>query len=366
MKINQVNLHRNYLYNKSNIDSAIAQCIANSEFINGSMVDKFEREFSKYTGEEACAGVSSGTSALHLSLLALGIGDGDEVIVPSLTFFATAEAVSQVGATPVFVDVDVDYYLFDINNARKLITSNTKAIITVDLYGQPLNNKQVRIFCDDNNLHFIQDCAHSPGAKYDDEPTSKYSDLACWSFYPGKNLDCMGDGGAITGSSELITKVQYLKDHARIKRYHHTGIGWSSRLDGIQASILIEKLKLLDEENSLRRKHAEFYNSSLIGLQVKLPKENNSTYHVYHQYIIITEKRDELLSFAETRGITLGIHYPVPCHKQPVYDIGLKLPVSEYITKSCISLPVHPYLTTEERDYIVDVVVEFFNQCNRT
>jgi len=358
MKINQVDLYRNYTNNKVEIDNAIAQCVTNSSYINGNEVNAFEEEFSTYTGSEACAGVASGTSALHLSLLALGIGSGDEVIVPSLTFFATAEAVSQTGATPVFVDIDPVYYLFDLNKASNLITKKTKAIITVDLYGQSLNNKKVREFCNKNNLLFVQDCAHSAGAKFNNEPVSKYADLACWSFYPGKNLDCMGDGGAITGNSNLIEKVQYLKDHARLSKYMHTGIGWSARLDGMQAAILRKKLLLLDKENMLRREHAKFYNSSLADYPIILPKVNKHSYHVYHQYVVLHSNRDQLCEFMSNKGITLGIHYPIGCHAQPVYNAPA-LPHTETISKNCISLPIHPYITKNELQYIVSSLNEF-------
>jgi dTDP-4-amino-4,6-dideoxygalactose transaminase len=358
MKINQVDLHRNYLQNKANIDSALARCISNSAFINGDEVDGFEREFAEYTSAEECVGVSSGTSALHLSLLALGIGKGDEVIVPSLTFYATAEAVSQVGATPVFVDVDPTYYLFDLTKALKLITTKTKAIITVDLYGQTLNNKKVRNFCDGNNLFFIQDCAHSAGAKFNNEPVSLYADLACWSFYPGKNLDCMGDGGAVTGSKELINIIKRLKDHNRSDKYTHIGIGWSARLDGLHASVLREKLKLLTHENELRRSHAEFYNLKLSAISALiLPRVNDHAYHVYHQYVLLIDKRDELLDYMNDNDITLGVHYPTPCHTQPAYN-GI-CDVSSSIASSCVSLPVHPYLLNTERAHVVKKLLEF-------
>ena len=260
----------------------------------------------------------------------------------------------------MFIDID-EFYLFDLSRAINSITNKTVAIITVDLYGQTLDNQKVREFCNTHNLYFIQDCAHSPGAKYNGYSVSRFSDLACWSFYPGKNLDCMGDGGAVTGNTNLINKVQYLKDHARTKRYTHTSIGWSSRLDGIQAAILIEKLKLLDAENQLRRMHAKFYDNALTKLPVVLPKSNVHSYHVYHQYVIQTNRRDELLEYARINDIILGIHYPVPCHLQPVYNTNQTLAVSENIAETCISLPVHPYLLAQEQEYIVNTLNKFFN-----
>jgi dTDP-4-amino-4,6-dideoxygalactose transaminase len=360
MKINQVDLNRSYLNHKPTIDNAIQNCINDSAFINGVYVKQFEKAWAKYTSSESCAGVGSGTDALHLSLLALNIGPGDEVILPSLTFFATAEAISQVGATPIFVDV-TNEYLLDVSTLKYHITENTKAIITVDLYGQTPDNKEISNLCKLYDLFFIQDCAHSAGTRYNNESVSKYADLACWSFYPGKNLDCFGDGGAVTGSDKLVNKVQYLKDHARTEKYIHTGIGWNSRLDGIQAAILLEKLKWLDEDNTTRRNTASIYNYELRNLPISLPSENTHSRHVYHQYVILTDERDRLLKYMQSKDITMGIHYPVPCHKQPVYNSVQTLYRTERITETCISIPIHPNLSRDEVYKIVTELKNYFN-----
>ena len=361
MNIEQVNLLRSYLKDKDEIDLAIESCIADSAFINGSYVGKFEKQFAEYTDSEACSGVGSGTDALFLSLLALGIKPGDEVIVPSATFIATAEAVSQVGATPVFCDVN-NWYVADTHYIDAVKTNKTRAVITVDLYGQSCDNQAIREYCDANNLYFIQDCAHSTGAKYNNQSVSKHSDLACWSFYPGKNLDCLGDGGAVTGSQELIDKINYYKDHGRTEKYKHTSVGWNMRLDGIQASVLSVRLKQLDKDNRRRREIADMYRENLEGV-FGLPKEKDYAYHVYHQFVITTFHRDRLVNFLKENDIHVGLHYPIPMHLQPVYDTKQTLVFSEMLSDMCVSMPTHPTLTNEEIWRVIDTVNRYYRTC---
>jgi len=358
MKIEQVNLQRSYLQHQKELDTTIQSCIMDSAFINGPYVEKFEKEFAEYTDSEACSGVGSGTDALFLSLLALGIKPGDEVVVPSATFISTAEAVSQLGAIPVFCDVS-NWYVTDTFHIEQVRTDKTKAVITVDLYGHSCNNKEIREYCDQHNLFFIQDCAHSAGAKYNNASVSKHSDLACWSFYPGKNLDCMGDGGAITGSQQLIDKVNFYKDHGRVSKYVHTDVGWNMRLDGLQASVLSVKLKYLDRDNKRRREIAEMYRNGLNGV-LGMPKVKDFAHHVYHQFVITTFKRDALVDYLKQNDIHVGIHYPVPLHKQPVYNTDQCLPFSEMLGNMCVSLPIHPTLTDNEVAYVINTVNQYY------
>ena len=367
--IKQQELYRKYLHNKEHIDNAIRQCITNSTFTHGAELINFENEFKQYTQSEDCVGVSSGTSALHLALLALGIKHNDEVLVPSFTFFATAEVINQVGAKPIFVDSDSNY-LLDLNDAESKISKKTKAIITVDLFGQTLDNKMVSNFVKKHNIYFIQDCTHSAGAKYNNQSTSIYADLACWSFNPSKNLGCFGDAGAVTGSSLYINKIRLLCNHGRLhsknkpKEYIHNAIGWNSRLDVLQASILRINLTTLDYENSLRRQHAKFYNKKLAKLPIQLPIENTWSYHVYHQYVILVNDRNKLYDYMKKNNISLGIHYPVACHQQPIYKKmygEIYLPNASYFAKHCISLPIHPYINLYELNMITNKIIEFYS-----
>ena len=353
MKIPYANLYAEYEECKTDIDSAIKNCISKSNFINGEAVKTFETEWAKYTNSEDCSGTSSGTSALFLSLVSLGVGIGDEVIVPSMSFMSTAEVVSQVGATPIFVDID-DYYTIDIDAVAHAITNKTKAIIFVDLYGQTIDiEKLVKV---SNNIPLIRDAAQSAGCYNLKSDINKYVYATCYSFYPGKNLSAMGDAGAVCGSIEVCNKIRYYRDHARTEKYVHTGIGYNERLDAIQAAIVTAKIPYLSRWNSLRDKNAKYYLDNLNGSNIILPKTNPNSNHVWNQFVIQFNSRNMLKKYLSEYGIETGLQFPVPLHKQPVYNKSFSLPKSEDLANNCLSLPVFAHMKLEDCEYIVNCI----------
>ena len=361
MSIEIAELYKEYQLNQGAIDAAIKRCIANSSFINGPEVEAFEAEFAAYTGAQAVAGVSSGTSALLLAIQALGVQAGDEVIVPSMSFISTAEVVTQLDATPVFVDVDVNYHCINIDQVEAAITDKTRAIIFVNLYGQTVDQQQLREIADRYGLALVEDAAQSAGCYYDGEMIGGVADATCYSFYPGKNLSAMGDAGAVTGAPEVVERIRMLRDHGRKEKYVHTlAKGWNERLDGMQAAIVRAKLPMLDMYNKCRRQIANYYIENLSGV-VAVPQTNPCSSHVYNQFVIQSAHRDDLQRFLEHRGIKAGIQFPLGMHQQPVYNTGQSLPVTEYLAETCLSLPVHPFVTEEDMEYVVDSVKSFYS-----
>jgi len=362
MEITYGNPFRQYQSLQSEINDVIQDCINRSAFIGGYYHNKFEEQMAAYHNK-SCALVASGTAAQQLSLLACGIGPGDEVIVPSMTFFSTAETVSQVGATPVFCDINLTDYCIDIQHLESLITANTKAIMPVDLYGQQCDYHNLRQLCNFYNLFLIQDSAQSFGSKYHDQKVGASADLAIHSFYPGKNLDCMGDAGAVTGDEKLVDRIKYLRNHCRSSesKYTHYGIGWNHRCDGIQAAILSVKINYIDQFNEQRRINAEFYNNKLRDLDIVLPKANTHNLHVYNQYAILHKDRQMIADFLLQKGIHTGMQFPLGCHQQPAYySSTANLPVSEHVAAQCLSLPVWPGMTETELDYVSTSLSEYF------
>jgi dTDP-4-amino-4,6-dideoxygalactose transaminase len=332
-------------------DRAIRAVIDSSAFAGGPFVEKFEQDFASYCGSQHAVGVGSGTEALWLSLLACGIGPGDEVITVPNTFMATAEAITYCGARPVFVDVDERTYTMDPAGLEEALSSRTKAIIPVHLFGQPAEMDPVLEFARKHDLFVIEDAAQAHGAKYKGRKAGTLGNAGCFSFYPGKNLGAFGEAGAIvTNSSELQEKIRILRDHGQVSKYRHTAIGWNCRMDGIQAAILSVKLQHLESGNSLRRAHALQYNQAFAGVdEVITPLEAPYARHVYHIYAIRVQERDEVMWFLKEKGIQCGIHYPIPVHLQEAYQsLGYKkgdLPRSEQTALEFISLPMFPELT---------------------
>ena len=355
------NLLQEYTEAKSSIDAAISRCIDNSSFIGGIEVENFENKWRQYTHAEDCAGVSSGTSALMLALLAVGVKPGDEVIVPSMSFISTAECVSQIGAVPRFVDID-QYYTMDLDQIKDVITEKTRAIIFVDLYGQTIDLARLRSIAAD--IPLIQDAAQSAGCRYLGQPIGSQADLTCFSFYPGKNLGAMGDAGAVTGNQKFIAKIKMLRDHGRKEKYLHEIVGWNERLDSMQAAILSAKLDFLDTWNQQRVEHAEQY-MKLLGHcdKIQLPKLNRVSSHVYNQFVIQTDRRDELHASLLSQGIQAGIQFPKAMHQQPVYEnmSTVSLPNSERLSAGCISLPVHAQLHPGDVAVVSQAVLDFFS-----
>ena len=360
MNIPYGNPHRQYLSIKEEVDSAIQDCITNSRFIGGSDLDAFEEQLADYIGLPS-AGVASGTAAQQLSLLACGIGLSDEVIVPSMTFFSTAETVNQVGATPVFCDISLTDYCIDVTKIENCITEQTRAIMPVDLYGQQCDYTAIREICDRYELFLIQDSAQSFGSRYYNNHVGHYADLCIHSFYPAKNLDCMGDGGGVSGKSDLVEKVKLLRNHGRVEKYVHECIGWNHRMDGLQAAILNVKIKYIDQWNSLRKKNADYYSQRLQDLPLILPQTRDYNTHVYNQYCVLTSCRDALQEFLANKGINAGIQFPLGCHQQPAYSSEDYLPNTELVAKECLSLPIWPLLEESELDYICSSIESYFS-----
>lgn len=363
MNIQLVDLKAQYAGIHADIDAAIERVLSNTSFILGKEAAQFEEKFAQYVQAKGAVGVASGTAALHLAMLACGVGPGDEVITSAHTFMATAEPISQIGAKPIFVDIEADTYNLDPNLVEQAITPRTKALLPVHLYGQPARLDEFREIANRHNLWLIEDAAQAHGAEYREQRCGSIGDLACFSFYPGKNLGAYGDAGAVTSNSdELLAKVRKLRDHGRISKYEHDEIGFGERLDGLQAAILAAKLPYLETWTAKRRAHARLYDELLSDTTVITPHESPDVRHVFHLYVIRTPRRDEVLAHLKSKGINAGVHYPIPLHRQPAYikqgygDISL--PVTEQVAQEVLSLPMYPELTHEEIAYIAESVKE--------
>jgi dTDP-4-amino-4,6-dideoxygalactose transaminase len=360
MNIPFVNLKSQYLSIKEEIDRAIKSVIDNNAFILGNYVEEFEKNFAKFCGAKYAVGVNSGTAALYLALLAHGIGKDDEVITAPNSFFATAGAISQTGAKPVFVDINEDNYNIDASKIEKAITNKTKAIMPVHLYGQTADMGAIQKIAEKYNLIVIEDCCQAHGAEYNGKRTP-VGDIGCFSFYPAKNLGAFGEGGAIVmNNEEIANKIRLLRAHGESPKNTHLSIGYNYRMEGLQGAILNVKLKHLEEWNRARRKNAVLYNELLKG-KVITPKDNLG--HAYHLYVIMHKERDALQEYLNSKGIMAGIHYPKPIHLQPAYaHLGYKegdFPVAEKCAKEILSLPMCPELSEEEINYVADAINAF-------
>jgi len=326
-------------------------------------VADFERAFASAVGAQSAVGVASGTAALQLALLAVGVSPGDEVITTAHTFIATAEPISQCGAKPVFVDIDPSTYNIDPNLVEDAISPRTKAIMPVHLYGQPADMSALREIATRHGLWLIEDAAQAHAAEYEGKRCGSIGDLACFSFYPGKNLGAYGDAGAVSGNDEtLLARVRKLRDHGRTTKYEHDELGFGERIDALQAAILGAKLPHLESWTEARRAHAGVYDALLADTDVITPFQSPNVRHVYHLYVIRSRARDALLVQLKSKGIGGGIHYPIPLHRQPAYlkqGYGdLSLPVTEQIANEVISLPMYPELTRDQLEYVVEAVYE--------
>ena len=345
-----VDLKAQYHTIKSEIDRAIARVLESSQFVLGEEVFAFEKEFASYCGVSQGIAVNSGTSALHLALLAAGIGPGDEVITVPFTFVATIAAICYTGARPVFVDVEPDSYTMDINQLESAITEHTKAILPVHLYGQPADMDPILNIAWGHNLVVIEDAAQAHGAEYKGRRCGSLGDLGCFSFYPGKNLGAYGEAGiVVTNKPEYACRIQMLRDWGQEGKYHHLLKGYNYRMDGIQGAILRVKLRYLEGWIENRRAHAAQYNEYLADSKVQRPIEMPGRRHVYHIYAIRASQREQLQQRLEKQGIQTGLHYPVPVHLQKAYaDLGYHpghFPCSERLAQEVLSLPMYPELT---------------------
>lgn len=361
MEVPFVDLKAQYRSIKGEIDSAIARVIENAAFVLGPEVETFEKRFAEYIGAKYCVGVNSGTAAIHLALLASKIGRGDEVIVPANSFFASAEAVSNAGALPVFVDVDSVSYNIDPDRIESAITSKTRAILPVHLYGQAADLDAVLEIARRHGLLTIEDAAQAHGTLYRGRKVGTFGRAACFSFYPGKNLGAYGEGGAVvTDDEELAGRIRLLRDHGSARKYHHDIIGFNFRLESLQAAVLAAKLPFLDRWNDLRRDHAAAYRSMIDGIGLDLPIEMDIGRHVYHLYVIKARNRDQLSQRLTDRGIQTGLHYPVPLHLQKAYKfLGYRkgaFEVSERLSDTILSLPMFPELTRDQIQYVCESI----------
>jgi len=367
-KVPFLDLHTQYETIRDEIAVAIQQVLDSSAFVGGPFVERFEEEFAGFCGCRYAASVSSGTSALWLTLLSLGIGPGDEVITVPNTFIATAEAISMCGASPVFVDVDEQSYTMNPALLENAVTQKTKAIIPVHLFGQPADLDPIIEFAARHKLYVIEDACQAHGAQYRGRPAGSIGIAGCFSFYPGKNLGAYGEAGAVvTNDPELAKKIRTLRDHGQVRKYHHTMIGWNGRMDGIQGALLSVKLKYLSGWNEARRKNAALYDSLLTEIHgIILPREMDYARHVYHIYAIRTENRDALQGFLAERDINCLIHYPLPIHLQEAYrSLGLKgrnFPISENCAGEFLSLPMYPELAGDQIEQVVREIRNFYSQ----
>jgi dTDP-4-amino-4,6-dideoxygalactose transaminase len=379
MNVPFVDLQAQYRSIKREVDEAIARVVESAAFILGREVEAFEAAFAAYLGARFCVGVNSGTAAVQLAVTACGVGAGDEVLVPANTFFATAEAVSTAGATPVFVDADPVSYTIDVNKIEAAITPRTRAIIPVHLYGQSADLDPIFEIAARHNLSVIEDAAQAHGSLYKGRRVGALGRANCFSFYPGKNLGAYGEGGAVvTDDAEVARRVRLLRDHGSEQKYRHDIIGYNFRLEGIQGAVLNVKLKHLDGWNELRRAHAARYHELLSGafdgniggdgggddsMPLTLPRELPYARHIYHLYVVQTEARDALQQHLTAAGIQTGVHYPVPVHLQPAYaSLGRRagdFPEAERQAARVLSLPMFPELTAAQIERVTQAVRAF-------
>jgi len=375
MKINMVDLKGQYNKIKEEIDAAIQEVIDSSAFINGPKVSEFADHLSRYLGGINVVPCANGTDAIQIALMALELKPGDEVILPVHTYVATAEVIALLQLKPVFVDVHPDYFTIDVDLIEEKITSRTKAIVPVHLYGQCADMDEIMRIANKHNLYVIEDTAQAIGAKYTFPDGSEafagtIGHFGTTSFFPSKNLGCFGDGGAMfVRNDDLAKKVHMIANHGQRIKYHHDIIGCNSRLDTIQAAILDVKLKYLDDYCTARQNAAKIYNSLLKDINgIKTPKVFEQSTHVYHQYTIVLDEsinRNGLQDFLRDNGIPTMIYYPVPLHWQvgyKEYNKGEVFPVTEKLSKSVLSLPIHTELTIEEQEYIVKIIKKFLKK----
>ena len=365
MNIPAFDLKRQYKNLSSELLPILEEVMAKGQFILGENVELLEKELADYCGTKYAVGVASGTDALLLSLEALGIGEGDEIITTPFTFFATSEVISLLKAKPVFVDIDSKTFNIDPDKIEDAITTKTKAVIPVHLFGQMAEMDDIEYLAEKYDLYIIEDACQAIGAEYKGRRAGSIGDTGCFSFFPTKNLGAFGDGGLITTNDEkLYEKIKLLRVHGSRKKYYHELIGHNSRLDEIQAAILRVKLKYLDNWIERRIEIAKIYSEGLKDLDVIVPEVKPYLRHVYHQYVIRTKHRDELQEYLSNKGIGTAIYYPLPLHLQECYkDLGYRegdLPEAEKASKEVIALPMWPELTNEEVNYIVESIREFF------
>lgn len=363
-KINCLDLSLQHQQIKKEIFESFERVYDNTAFSGGSFVEEFEKNFSLYIGTNYTIGCNNGTSALHLAMLALGIGFGDEVIIPANTFIATAWGVSHAGATPVFVDCTSDTWEIDATRIEEKITSKTKAIIGVHLYGQPFDVDALKAICEKHHLFLIEDAAQAQGARYKGKTVGGFGELSCFSFYPGKNLGACGEAGGITTNSEYYAKrIQSLRNHGMTVRYLHDEIGYNYRMGGLEGASLTVKLRYLESWNNRRRTIAKQYLTEIKNDKISMQYQPDFADSVFHLFVVTTKQKDDFCRYLTDNHIVPAFHYPVPCHLQKAYtSLNYKegdFPNAEYLASHCVSLPIYPELSDEQISYIINIVNKY-------
>lgn len=368
MSLPLLDLKSQYNKIKQDVVDAVNRVLESGQYIMGPEVKAFEKEVAEYCGVKHAIGVGNGTDALLIALDARGIGSGDEVITTPFTFFATGEAISQLGATPVFVDIEPDTYNIDVEQIRKKINKKTKAILPVHIFGQPANMAEMMALAEEYDLFVLEDAAQAMGAEYQGKKIGSWGHAATFSFFPTKNLGGYGDGGMIvTNDDELAEKARILRVHGSFpKKYYHRTLGYNSRLDEIQAAMLRVKLRHLDTWNDQRREKAAIYHERLKELPIKTPIEAPSRKHIYHLYIVEAEEREELMQYLKEHGVATGVYYPLPLHLQEVYqELAYQegsIPHAEFAAKRTFALPLFPELTEAQIDQVVNLIWQFYER----
>jgi dTDP-4-amino-4,6-dideoxygalactose transaminase len=352
---------------KKELEVALSRTLDNCSFCLGPDVAQFEKDFAKYCGAEQCVAFNSGTSALHVALLLLNIGQGDEVITTPFTFVATSWAISYVGAKPVYVDVEDGTMNLDPKLIERAITSKTKAVMPVHLYGQPFDIDPILAICKKHKLPLVEDAAQAVDAKYKGKIVGTFGEISCFSFYPGKNLGAAGEGGAlITNNAEFAKRARSLREHGSTVRYYHDEVGFNYRMEGIQGAVLGVKLPHLQKWTDERRRVAHRYHELLKDTPLQLPREAAYAESAYHLYVVRHPQRDKLKEHLDANDVGCALHYPLPLHLQKCYaSLGHKpgdFPLAEKAARECLSLPIYPELTDAQIQRVVEVVKDFFNK----
>ena len=373
MNIQMVDLKSQYANIKPQIDKVISEVLDSAQFINGDHVKSFQKELAEYLNVKHVITCANGTDALQIAMMGLGLKPGDEVITPSYTYIATTEVIGLLGLKPVFVDCDTNTFNISVEQIKKAITKNTKAIVPVHLFGQSCDMKSILKLAKEYNLFIIEDNAQGIGAEYAfssglKQKTGTIGDIGCTSFFPSKNLGCFGDGGALcTNSDDLAVKIRMIANHGQSKKYHHDVVGCNSRLDNLQAGVLRIKLRELDGYIYARQQAASFYNAAFKeNEKIEIPFQSEYSSHVFHQYTIKLKdvNRDMLHEFLKDKNIPSMIYYPIPAHRQEMFahfNLACELPQTDQLTHQVLSLPMHTELEQDQLDYITQEVLKFVN-----
>lgn len=359
-KIATNRLDRGFYKYQAEFEEAAIRTLRSGWYIMGKELEAFEQAFAAYNGSKYALGVANGLDALVLACRAVGIGEGDEVLVQGNTYIATVMGITRNGAKPVFVEPD-QYHQIDVTKLEEALTPKTKAVMVVHLYGHAADMKPVVEFCKKHNLKLIEDCAQSHGSKVEGKMTGTFGDVGCFSFYPSKNLGCFGDGGAIvTDNEEIYNKIKMLRNYGSSKRYYFDEVGLNSRLDEIQAALLSVRLSHLDELTNERYEIADYYLKNIKNDKIDLPKTREGAGNVYHQFVIRCKTRDDLIKYLDEKGVGTIIHYPVPPHLSACYEnLGYKkgdLPITEELADTVLSIPMYNGITKEEQDRVIEAL----------